>query len=107
MFGEDGSAKSLLVDERMTVSQVTYYFLHTKMCSLFYIKKSFDKYGMKFEKFTLSQVCRMLADKNHVKRDTCWGLVELLPELHMERAYEDHELLVENLLMWKVITISF
>ena len=62
---------------------------------------------MKFEKFTLSQVCRMLADKNHVKRDTCWGLVELLPELHMERAYEDHELLVENLLMWKVITISF
>ena len=45
----------------------------------------------------------MLADKNHVKRDTCWGLVELLPELHMERAYEDHELLVENLLMWKVI----
>ena len=44
----------------------------------------------------------MLADKNHVKRDTCWGLVELLPELHMERAYEDHELLVENLLMWKV-----
>ena len=45
----------------------------------------------------------MLADKNHVKRDTCWGLVELLPELHMERAYEDHEQLVENLLMWKVI----
>jgi len=49
----------------------------------------------------------MLADKNHVKRDTCWGLVELLPELHMERAYEDHELLVENLLMWKVSNICF
>ena len=49
----------------------------------------------------------MLADKNHVKRDTCWGLVELLPELHMERAYEDHELLVENLLMWKVIFCDF
>ena len=49
----------------------------------------------------------MLADKNHVKRDTCWGLVELLPELHMERAYEDHELLVENLLMWKVINPCF
>ena len=67
VFGEDGSAKSLLVDERMTVSQV----------------------------------CRMLAEKNHVKRDIQWGLVELLPDLHMERAYEDHELLVENLLMWK------
>ena len=54
------------------------------------------------QKIFRHQVCRMLADKNHVKRDTCWGLVELLPELHMERAYEDHELLVENLLMWKV-----
>ena len=62
---------------------------------------------MKFDIFNVSQVCRMLADKNHVKRDTCWGLVELLPELHMERAYEDHELLVENLLMWKVISIPF
>ena len=62
---------------------------------------------MKFDIFIVSQVCRMLADKNHVKRDTCWGLVELLPELHMERAYEDHELLVENLLMWKVISIPF
>jgi amyloid beta A4 precursor protein-binding family B protein 1-interacting protein len=67
VFGEDGSAKSLLVDERMTVAKV----------------------------------CRMLADKNYVKRDTSWGLVELLPDLHMERAYEDHEMLVENLLMWK------
>lgn len=67
VFGEDGSAKSLLVDERMTVAQV----------------------------------CLMLAEKNYVKRDTQWGLVELLPDLHMERAYEDHELLVENLLMWK------
>ena len=35
------------------------------------------------------------------KRETSWGLVELLPDLHMERAYEDHEFLVENLLMWK------
>ena len=67
VFGEDGSAKSLLVDERMSVAQV----------------------------------CRMLAEKNRVKRDTGWGLVELLPDLHMERAYEDHEPLVENLLMWK------
>ena len=67
VFGEDGSAKSLLVDERMNVAQV----------------------------------CHMLAEKNRVKRDTSWGLVELLPDLHMERAYEDHEPLVENLLMWK------
>ncbi|XP_059081464.1 abnormal cell migration protein 10-like [Tigriopus californicus] len=67
VFGEDGSTKSLLVDERMSVSQV----------------------------------CGMLAEKNYVKRDTSWALVELLPDLHMERAYEDHECLVENLLMWK------
>ena len=66
-FTSDGSTKSLLVDEKMTVAFVT----------------------------------RLLADKNHVKRDTNWALVELLPDLHMERAYEDHEQLVENLLMWK------
>eukprot|EP00095_Tigriopus_kingsejongensis_P009317 maker-scaffold320_size207635-snap-gene-1.17 protein:Tk09317 transcript:maker-scaffold320_size207635-snap-gene-1.17-mRNA-1 annotation:"amyloid beta protein-binding member 1interacting" len=67
VFGEDGSTKSLLVDERMTVNQV----------------------------------CRLLAEKNHVKRHPMWALVELLPDLHMERAFEDHEKLVENLLMWK------
>jgi hypothetical protein len=38
VFGEDGSAKSLLVDERMSVAMV----------------------------------CRLLAEKNHVKRDTRW-----------------------------------
>ncbi|XP_040581301.1 ras-associated and pleckstrin homology domains-containing protein 1 isoform X2 [Lepeophtheirus salmonis] len=67
VFSEDGSTKSLLVDERMTVAQV----------------------------------CAMLAEKNNVKRDPSWGLVELLPDLHMERAYEDSEYLVENLLLWK------
>ena len=67
VFAEDGSTKSLLINERMTVGQV----------------------------------CKMLAEKNHVTRDASWGLVELLPDLHMERAFEDHESLVENLLMWK------
>jgi len=46
-----------------------------------------------------------LSEKNHVgvngARDAGWALVELLPDLHMERAYEDHEKLVENLLMWR------
>ena len=68
VFTSDGSAKSLLVDEKMTVSHVT----------------------------------RILAEKNHVKLDPKWTLVELLPDLYMERVYEDHENLVENCLMWKV-----
>ncbi|KAJ4433830.1 hypothetical protein ANN_16142 [Periplaneta americana] len=39
-------------------------------------------------------------DKNHVHMDPKWGIVEHLPDLYMERVYEDHELLVENLMMW-------
>lgn len=68
VFTSDGSAKSLLVDEKMTVGQVT----------------------------------RILAEKNHVALDPKWALVELVPDLYMERVYEDNELLVENCLLWKV-----
>ena len=68
VFTCDGSAKSLLVDEKMTVGQVT----------------------------------RILAEKNHVSLDPKWALVELVPDLYMERVYEDNELLVENCLLWKV-----
>ena len=68
MFSSDGSAKSLLVDEKMSVGHVT----------------------------------RILAEKNHVQLDPKWALVELVPELYMERVYEDNENLVENCLMWKV-----
>lgn len=94
-FTLDGSGKSLLVDEGMSVAHV----------------------------------CRLLADKNHVPMDPKWTVVEHLPDLFMgeyfddlssreeiemeqffilifffffflERVYEDHELLVENLLLW-------
>jgi len=68
VFTCDGSAKSLLVDEKMTVGYVT----------------------------------RILAEKNHVSLDPKWALVELVPDLYMERVYEDNELLVENCLLWKV-----
>lgn len=52
-FSADNSAKSLLVDERMTVGQV----------------------------------CRLLADKNHVPMDPRWTLVEHIPELFMGRNF--------------------
>jgi len=68
VFTSDGSAKSLLVDEKMTVGLVT----------------------------------RILAEKNHVSLDPKWALVELVPDLYMERVYEDNEHLVENCLLWKV-----
>ena len=68
VFTCDGSAKSLLVDEKMTVGHVT----------------------------------RILAEKNHVSLDPKWALVELVPDLYMERVYEDNEMLVENCLLWKV-----
>uniref|UniRef100_A0A6A7FS04 Amyloid beta A4 protein-binding family B member 1-interacting protein isoform X3 n=2 Tax=Hirondellea gigas TaxID=1518452 RepID=A0A6A7FS04_9CRUS len=65
-FSRDGSSKSLLVDEKMTVAHVT----------------------------------RLLADKNHVTMDPKWTIIEHLPDLYMERVYEDDEMLVENLLLW-------
>lgn len=65
-FSADNSAKSLLVDERMSIVHVT----------------------------------RLLADKNHVPMDPKWAILETIPQLHMERVYEDHENLVENLLLW-------
>lgn len=66
VFCSDNSAKSLLVDESMSVSYVT----------------------------------RILADKSHVAMDPKWTLVETIPQLYMERVYEEHENLVENLLLW-------
>lgn len=48
-FSQDGSSKSLLVDEKMSVAQV----------------------------------CRMLTDKNHVRVDPKWAVVEHLPDLYM------------------------
>ena len=68
MFTCDGLAKSLLVDEKMTVAQVTW----------------------------------ILAEKNNVTLDLKWALVKLVPDLYMERVYEDDELVVENCLLWKV-----
>ena len=65
-FTTDGSTKSLLVDEKMTVGQVT----------------------------------RMLSDKNHVRMEPKWVLVEHLTELYMERVYEDNEMLVDQLMLW-------
>ena len=67
VFMRDGSATSLLVDEKMTVGHVT----------------------------------RILAEKNHVSLDIKWALVELVPDLDMERVYEDNEMLVENYLHWE------
>ncbi|CAL8110407.1 unnamed protein product [Orchesella dallaii] len=52
------------------------------------------------ESMTCGRVLALLADKNHVQLSQKWTLVEHLPHLHMERIYEDHENMVENLLMW-------
>lgn len=52
------------------------------------------------EKMAVGYVTRLLADKNHVQMDPKWAIVEYIPDLYMERVYEDHELLVENLMLW-------
>ncbi|RVE43943.1 hypothetical protein evm_011412 [Chilo suppressalis] len=52
------------------------------------------------EKMTCGYVTRLLADKNHVTMEPKWAIVEHILDLHMERVYEDHELLVDNLMLW-------
>ncbi|XP_036339358.1 abnormal cell migration protein 10 [Rhagoletis pomonella] len=52
------------------------------------------------ERMSCGHVTRLLADKNHVHMQANWALVENLGDLQMERLFEDHELLVDNLMTW-------
>ncbi|KAH9488658.1 hypothetical protein Btru_061254 [Bulinus truncatus] len=52
------------------------------------------------EKMGVAQVCSQLADKNHIKLNHKLSVVEHMPELLMERILEDHDSLVENMVMW-------
>ncbi|XP_054271121.1 amyloid beta A4 precursor protein-binding family B member 1-interacting protein-like isoform X1 [Macrosteles quadrilineatus] len=52
------------------------------------------------ETMTCGYVTRVLADKNHQVVGPQWALMEHLPDLHLERVYEDHEQLVDNLMIW-------
>ncbi|XP_006862087.1 PREDICTED: ras-associated and pleckstrin homology domains-containing protein 1 [Chrysochloris asiatica] len=52
------------------------------------------------ERQTVRQVLGNLMDKSHCGYGSDWSLVETISELQMERIFEDHENLVENLLNW-------
>ncbi|CAL9690713.1 unnamed protein product [Knipowitschia caucasica] len=52
------------------------------------------------ERQTVRQVLDSLLDKSHCGYSPDWSLVETINELQMERVFEDHENLVENLLNW-------
>ncbi|KAM3861814.1 ras-associated and pleckstrin homology domains-containing protein 1-like [Diretmus argenteus] len=52
------------------------------------------------ERQTVRQVLDSLLDKSHCGFSPDWSLVETINELQMERIFEDHENLVENLLNW-------
>uniref|UniRef100_A0A8D0AGE8 Ras association (RalGDS/AF-6) and pleckstrin homology domains 1b n=1 Tax=Sander lucioperca TaxID=283035 RepID=A0A8D0AGE8_SANLU len=52
------------------------------------------------ERQTVRQVLDSLLDKSHCGYSPDWSLVETINELQMERIFEDHENLVENLLNW-------
>ncbi|XP_046670897.1 amyloid beta A4 precursor protein-binding family B member 1-interacting protein-like isoform X1 [Homalodisca vitripennis] len=52
------------------------------------------------ETMSCGYVTRVLADKNHQGMEPQWALMEHLPDLHLERVYEDHEPLVDNLMIW-------
>ncbi|XP_045909350.1 ras-associated and pleckstrin homology domains-containing protein 1a isoform X1 [Micropterus dolomieu] len=52
------------------------------------------------ERQTVRQVLDSLLEKSHCGYSPDWSLVESINELQMERIFEDHENLVENLLNW-------
>uniref|UniRef100_A0A8C6SIL2 Ras association (RalGDS/AF-6) and pleckstrin homology domains 1b n=1 Tax=Neogobius melanostomus TaxID=47308 RepID=A0A8C6SIL2_9GOBI len=52
------------------------------------------------ERQTVRQVLDSLLDKSHCGFSPDWALVETITELRMERIFEDHENLVENLQNW-------
>uniref|UniRef100_A0A674DB94 Ras association (RalGDS/AF-6) and pleckstrin homology domains 1b n=1 Tax=Salmo trutta TaxID=8032 RepID=A0A674DB94_SALTR len=52
------------------------------------------------ERQTVRQVLDSLLDKSHCGYSPDWSLVENINELQMERIFEDHENLVENLVNW-------
>lgn len=52
------------------------------------------------ERQTVRQVLDSLLEKSHSGYCPDWSLVETISELQMERIFEDHENLVENLLNW-------
>ncbi|CAF4340013.1 unnamed protein product, partial [Rotaria magnacalcarata] len=45
-----------------------------------------------------------LVHKNHREPDINYALVEVLPDLHMERIFEDHQKLTEAILMWPTVS---
>nr|XP_040578665.1 LOW QUALITY PROTEIN: abnormal cell migration protein 10-like [Lepeophtheirus salmonis] len=53
------------------------------------------------ESMSIAYVLSVLVEKNHVQPDPSWGIVEQIPDLYLERCYEDHECLVANLLEWR------
>ena len=52
------------------------------------------------EHMNVSVICRQLAEKNQIVMEPKCSIVEHLPELYLERFYEDNESLVENVLLW-------
>uniref|UniRef100_A0A8C4QUR0 Ras association (RalGDS/AF-6) and pleckstrin homology domains 1 n=1 Tax=Eptatretus burgeri TaxID=7764 RepID=A0A8C4QUR0_EPTBU len=61
---------------------------------------SSSKTVMVDERQTVRQVLDGLVEKSHSDCSPDWSLVETIPELRLERFFEDHENLVENLLNW-------
>ncbi|UJR16158.1 hypothetical protein I4U23_003068 [Adineta vaga] len=52
----------------------------------------------------IRDVLLLLIHKNHREPDINYVLIEVLPDLHMERIFEDHHILTEAILMWPTIS---
>ncbi|CAF0861346.1 unnamed protein product, partial [Didymodactylos carnosus] len=58
------------------------------------------------ETMTIRDIIFILVHKNHRAADIDFSLVEILPDLHMERIFEDHQKLTEAILMWPSVSTN-
>nr|XP_027194612.1 probable serine/threonine-protein kinase DDB_G0282963 isoform X2 [Dermatophagoides pteronyssinus] len=52
------------------------------------------------ERMQVGRICQQMAEKNHISIGINYCIIEHMPQLYLERFYEDHESLVENVLYW-------
>uniref|UniRef100_A0A8D0ACB3 Ras association (RalGDS/AF-6) and pleckstrin homology domains 1 n=1 Tax=Sander lucioperca TaxID=283035 RepID=A0A8D0ACB3_SANLU len=97
--GEEQAAKLKAENIRVALEKIKEAQVK-KLVIRVHLSDESSKTMMVDERQTVRQVLDSLLEKSHCGYSPDWSLVETINELQMERIFEDHENLVENLLNW-------
>uniref|UniRef100_A0A3Q1BC01 Ras association (RalGDS/AF-6) and pleckstrin homology domains 1b n=1 Tax=Amphiprion ocellaris TaxID=80972 RepID=A0A3Q1BC01_AMPOC len=97
--GEEQAAKLKAENIRVALEKIKEAQVK-KLVIRVHLSDESSKTMMVDERQTVRQVLDSLLEKSHCGYSADWSLVETINELQMERIFEDHENLVENLLNW-------